>query len=1560
MTKQTLLWTVVPHGRVPKGEDGEGRLRVSAVVSPRLTPETAAEQSLAAFPDFLDWPALLEQAEFALRIGGQTLKLRPLGKPDSGLWRKLLTDTTPVAGFEFKDMSAVNLHSFAVKHMLGTLRKHYGRLAVQAASNHPTLLPWEDAHPDLKDMLDDLGTKTIKYTFGDREIEVPLPGFSRFYDDERSVGERLTAQVFGPRSVYRTDIPAIDAKDGQLPPKGGTFRRRVMSPDWYNPRPSGPGGTLLAAPDAALMDQFSSQAEYTLYQADSFYRREPATMAQKAMRFPTYQNVPPPPPIPEYDFHRILASYGSYPPLQRALGLVIDFVVEGQTPDPGAGQINGNMALVVKWQNGRDDSDDAYPATAWQLDRERFVARPRGDDLTRGLLRLENSDDSWGQQDKEEGLFDIYQVDPDGGALKTVGFTLTAQNLVAKSLDLARPDGQVTYTTGDRQPVAALRSGGLGISRHGRAQQVADDAAAAQLKNQAIAGGNGKNVVFFAEDLFRGYRVDVAAVAPPWDTAVEVKPEDWRTLCARHGTYKLIDSGDTLDFGVDEGHVAGPSASSGTSAGVNPDDYYLHESLFRWTGWSLSAPRPGKTIRAAKVDGTELQGEMPADISDVGEKGNGLAVTYKVPKGSLPKLRFGQHYRLRARYVDVAGNSLALDDPTLDPLEQATDVVGYWRFEPVDPPAIMGRNKLSEGESLERMVIRSDYDQTPETYVKTPQFTAAIIEPALSDFEYTALNERHLVPPKSAQQQCETHGLFDPYFAQWDNIKTGYEIAAREDGTLFDEIPGATVEIVTPTSVKNVAQTQNAPPALPTPENPVGDRLVGGQYVIHREAKLVTPYLPDGAAAGIAIRALPGETIPGVTGPGTIGTGCEVVEAPNSELVIMLPHQGEWPDMQGFRIVLAEREADLTELPCAEKFTNDGAPHWNPDDRVLTLFLAKGRIARLRYASFIDKSMIGDFGLLNWAPQAGRVFVAEMAMLGCHWMLTPFRTLTLVHATQHPVCLPEMIETSIGRAAGDQFADVRCRQIRLHGPSTGKFEIIAEWHEWVDDINRPKPTREHRKGQLGEIHLPENHPHDVNLFAAMAAQIVDPARPRPPPNRHEFGDSKFRLVQYRLQATTRFREYLPPPIYADPDLVTRIGPVTEGPAMTTGADDDMGAPVLRDPAGTTDHSLIPASVAPDDPRVLYVVPTFRWTRTKKVGGVDVTRLGNGLRVWLDRPWFSSGDGELLGVVLLSENGPFTAIPDKMQTSVTQWGLDPMWDTVLPKHRTKASDFPAHVISEDIRLQEFPTEAPVAIVGHRVHWDDTRALWYCDIELNPGGTYMPFVRLALVRYQPNAMNGIKISKVATAEFAQVLPRRRAVMSVKDGKVSVRVHGNVPVGGPLNYKVDSPYLNVSFRDDPKDTGRNRFELVLQSRDPAIDSDLAWEDTKLLDSAIVGGASGGIVVTPGPGTVGVFRRGARPAPVTRTVSTRGGGRQRLEAVIERQTGAITSVTQISDPAIWNVTADLDQPGGRPTRLMLREFERYYTDRSGNHKRDRQIFQKRFVEERLVYASVFNIPKS
>lgn len=1539
MAKQRIVWTALPFGRTK-----DGRLRVSVVVSPRLTPETASEQTLAAFPDFLDWPGTLKRARLSLRVGATTIPLQALGTPESRLWRKLFDKTTPVAGFAFQDMSKVNLRSYPTRNVLRFVRRNYARLAVQAATSHPTLLPWKSAAGPLKDMLTEAGTRTQTINLGDRQIELPLPGFSRFFggDGEQSLDKQLRANVFGPDSRYRAPLLAIAAPDDGPPTTAGEFPLRVLPPDWNDPAGGGA--------DAPVMSQFSTAEEYTLYQAMRFYRREPPSAAERTLRRPSFTDVAAAPKPPEFDFHRIVASYGDMPALLRALGLILDFALPASSPIDamiGSGSAAGLIRVQVAWSSPQAGTD-ATPRTAWQGDKERFLTRPRTADHQRGLLRLEGSNDRYGA-DKRRNPFDLHQVDPEGTALKTVDFVVSAQGLVAKSLRLGT-DGDVTYTTGNDQPVAALRSGGLGLSRHGRAAQVATDAAAAALKNSALGGASAGNVVLFLEDVMRGYRVDVAAVPDA------VSAGKWLSLCERSSTWTLIKSGEKLSFPDDEGYVSGASTTSTASEDVDPDDHYLNETMFRWTGWSLAAPRPGRTLRAEKVPDSELQAEVTTEVTDTADNGNGIAVRYTARKGSLPKLRFGQLYRLRARVVDLAGNSLARDDASLGELENATDAVGYWRFEPVDPPVLVQRGRVSEGESLERMVIRSNWNADTAAYLSSPDFAAATGLPASQDFEYGAVNERHVVPPKSSQLQCEQHGLFDPLFGDPAAIRTAYGIAAREAGSLYDNGPGTQVELITPASVAEVATTDTLPPQGPSAANPVGDRLAGGQYVVHREALVPTPYLPDGAAGGIALRAAPGHALPGVSGPMVLGPSAAVVLTPSEELVLVVAYGKAWPDTVGLRIRLAERTQSVTPLPCGEGFADTGVPHWNEATRELTLFVPKGRIVRLRYASLVHKDFLDAFGLPSWVDSAGeRIFVRVMAQLGCHWMLSPYRTLTLVHATQQPVCEPELLKLGLARALGDHHAQLRS-PMRLHGPSTGKFEIEAEWDEWIDDLERPGPELlKASRGQLGEVQLGENHANEFDLNAAVNAQIIA-NRDRGRGDRHEFGDTKFRLVRYRVRATTRFREYLPAAIYDQRDLVTRLGPVAEGMGVKVGADDDPGAPVLLDAAADRFHTIVPATAPPEDPAVLYTVPTFRW---QTIGGsanaLDITRFGNGLRVWLDRPWFTSGTGELLGVVMLGENEPFTAVTSALLPFVTQWGMDPLWDTATPKPRIRAADFPARVISETVPLRERP-ERLVQVVGHRVHWDAARRLWYCDIELDPGASYMPFVRLALARYQPFALAGAKISKVQLGEFAQVLPRRRAVFSRSGAKVSVRLHGNVPHFGPMQFPGDSEYADISFVTGPHETGRNKVELVLQTRDPAIDSDLAWSDAAVLASAVL--------VPPGTAPVqppigGIFSepvaRGRAPKP---TVQNRLGAVLDLDAVVD--VGPIIRRPDIIgalDPAVWSTEATLPATGGKTARLMLREFERFYTDRTVPEVRSGAVRRRRVIEERLVYATLFEL---
>src|SRR5581483_12063140 len=103
----------------------------------------------------------------------------------------------------------------------------------------------------------------------------------------------------------------------------------------------------------------------------------------------------------------------------------------------------------------------------------------------------------------------------------------------------------------------------------------------------------------------------------------------------------------------------------------------------------------------------------------------------------------------------------------------------------------------------------------------------------------------------------------------------------------------------------------------------------------------------------------------------------------------------------------------------------------------------------------------------------------------------------------------------------------------------------------------------------------------------------------------------------------------------------------------------------------------------------------------------------GFRVYLERGWWSSGEGELLGVVLF--DGAGTAQDGVHTPYVTMWGLDTAWAAnnavgfgPLP------SELPLGVRTGSGSLVS--SGLPVTVVGHSVAFDPVRNLWYCDIDL----------------------------------------------------------------------------------------------------------------------------------------------------------------------------------------------------------------------------------------------------
>ena len=183
--------------------------------------------------------------------------------------------------------------------------------------------------------------------------------------------------------------------------------------------------------------------------------------------------------------------------------------------------------------------------------------------------------------------------------------------------------------------------------------------------------------------------------------------------------------------------------------------------------------------------------------------------------------------------------------------------------------------------------------------------------------------------------------------------------------------------------------------------------------------------------------------------------------------------------------------------------------------------------------------------------------------------------------------------------------------------------------------------------------------------------------------------------------------------------------------------------------------------------------------------------------------------------------------------------------------------------------------------------------------------------------------------------------------------------------MKFPMESEFIDISFIQGTHETGRNRVELVLQTRDPAIDSDLAWSDAGTVSTAVIGAtedSGGNAVVNPG----GIFAQPVTPAAVGRTVALRAGAAVTLAnaveltvggAVRDRLSDSIITIPTVIDPPIWTATGTLPNTGGKPARLVLREFERYYTDRTVAENRGGTVHRRRVIEERLVYAAVFDV---
>jgi hypothetical protein len=1349
MLTQTVMWTALPNGIV--GDQSNRRLRLSVYVSPRL--QTDQGQSLGLFQDFLNWPAHLQPGNvtFAAYVSNPGATSAPSGPiaatitsqpPSSALWTALFPSTSPVTSYMFdKDkLNGAVVSSYRHAGILRPLKQGYKNILSQKISG--------------ASLVDLPGSST-------RRLAFPDP-YTALYGS--SAGPPAVSTAARAQGADFTPTRAVPAASLLQSDDGSTLAERVAA----------------AAAAARERAQHALPGTFTPLVPNT------GSIVSHLNQFVAFHTPPAPATpaaaqsIPVLDFHQALSALSDYPDLLRLLGLVIDLELPATSvPASPAGNPTMQIQIVPTFTTPLAGAPPVTPWTAYILAGDQFFvpapstpSTPGQPESIYGLLNLQLTGPDPDAQDANApnpgaqvaappniSLYDLVQVDVDGMAFK--------------ALNMARTDGGGSdgSTADDAAGIPSVRTTGISLTRHGRAEALQGQFFTALTNNNAVAS---KPVTLYAEDLMRGYRIDVH----------DAQSRLWHSLHQRTGSYTFTSypGGPHVVATTGEGTA---QAALMTQQPTQPDGSpntgvpltYIHESLAHWQGWSLSVPRPGQP------NDTGSPGMLPSTATADFK----LEVAFDVQSGSLPRLRYGWNYAVRARTVDLAGNSLSLQeaDALLAYLQTqgspaavlpaATGDPTYRRYEPVSAPVAVLRERLTEGESLQRLVIRSNLDEAAATCAARLMKVVAASRPN-DRVLYTAANERHLAPPKVALATVEAHGLLDASFgtqAPPAVVQATYNLATKEKGRLsdtqiVDTATGQLVPIPDTTGIDPRTGQAITRPSVEFVATGTSNNQPTG-YAIHHEPQLRLPYLPDPLSRGAVLFGLPG-----------LATGQSALLAPSGTLTIgpsLLPQTAlttvtsntqidfgaDWPERLPFRLQLAE--PPNPNGPSA-------APVWDPQGRVLTVYVAKAEQVTVRLASFLSEQDLDLLGIWSWlveqaqTPDANTI---QMALAGAMWMLTPFHQLTLVHAVQQPLVAPALQAVSTSRDPGATFAYFGAT-VSIHGKSTAKLDLLASWTEQVDDPEHPSGPHT-LTAQAHVFDVPIDGAPTTSAALQQTPVPVAAYDPAPdvashdvvtflmPPqgnggnqvflSRHEFGDTKYRQVRYQAVATTRFREYFPSEITGDAAQLTRS--------------------VLAVPVDVF------STARPAAPQVLRVLPIFSWDRPPAVSGQPwtftpgqsqtFTRRSAGVRVYLGRPWYSSGDGELLGVVLAM---PASYPPsDGLRPFVSHWGNDPLWGTNPVPGAPQPTDFPlaqkvfplAQTVGQTLTLLE--VDAQVQVAGHAVAFDGTH--WYSDVQVNVGAVYSPFVRLALARYQPNSLPGMELSRVVLSDFVQIAPPRTVTVT-----------------------------------------------------------------------------------------------------------------------------------------------------------------------------------------------------
>lgn len=1400
-TEQTLVWYVVPNGYSLKNAT---TLKASVVVSPFLRHNLAPDQAfgnlpegtlpLLAYPDFMDWPQrirdITEHDGFKLQFRRDnnapvTLPAEVVSeKPVAELWQAVFnSDTIPVRSYQFNIRSKLLIRPIFPRKFQSTIDEVYRGVA----GNKQQLI-----NPAVRD------------DFLKQNLITELQGLIK--DSPLSFTPNLRRQMGA--ALLKTDTGAIDMNSVIADEEKAFIEQQKLLDEQLQKNLQQQRGQLGPRVQSSPLDHIipPAQAADEKHPMPSWDKLSVSVPSKADLKKLLDQSTND---LSDMEFHLAVNLLQEYPELLRWLGLVVDVEVSFKDADKLHTLYNkdqtGLQVCIIPGNvtNQLDDSDSSarryhlMPWTACVLSETEFftasyheAAKSTPESfITKRMLHME-------QRDK----YKTTQLDEDGAALSVLEFAERQARNQASVKDPSQQDNRLP----------ALRSAGLGVNfidRIDRQKKIIRRAVDLNfsidlmkiLLNRGVKKIN--TPVVYAEDLMRGLRVDV------YDTHSDKRR--WYPLCRRELEYTFLGLNKPLP-GKDtqaEGQITSQLSKFKDEVVELGEEAWqvnrMGDMLFRWEGWSLSVPRCA-----------DPNVPHPAD-SDCGKNAVNklnLRAQHRVAPCTLPQLRFGRTYQFRARIVDIAGNSLAPPDPAnADPDVNkeihCTAPFTYRRFTPLGAPVVVPLSqpnpKKFAGESVMHLAIRSDYDELGLHYYPS---------------------HRHVLPPPVYAELAEHHGRFDNVQCQ---MQCGFDIAQCQMQCRFKN-PQCKVQYTE--VVKKLVQRST--------RNVLGqerEKQTIGNFFNYKSYVLTDQYLPDPLARGLSLSGLPHTDKPLVIYYGGIGI-----------------HNGKvtkdaWPNLGALHLILVEGDK-----PPVLQYVQNSAPGYP----VLKVSLPKAEVVKLSCSSVMSKTELELMAIWDWVKQDTKAEQLQdleaQAVQGQHWMLTPAAEITLVHAVQKPLqvshfipvlddsALPLVKPDTLRRELGATWAYLD-GIVQLHGKSTGSVSITASWQQIINDPSQELGIRkEERRRQVldtsvdmdGEVHDKVNEGavtyfasngdrNDALVLGGHAYQYLEQlqvkgTKPRKDSRQlagrfaqlksspqkaitdlnaphQDLGDTQHHSVTYTVIATTRFREYFTP-LRQDNVKLGRDAEV----ANFTRPDQSKKEQAIK-----SIEVHVPNSVRPAAPNIAYIVPTFGWGMTQSGKTITKERKGNGLRVYMEGPWYSSGEDELLGVVI--NNSVESNKLSPLDSYTTQWAKDPIWSGAASASGLPEPPQLKHFKAEDgekvngLSLDELPQQGnvishggvkiwtpykvniyKVAVAAYPVHFDQDKGLWYSDIVIDGVDAYFPFIRLALARYQPYSVEHTHLSRVALADFIQLTPDRFANLqrSGDNRTIDITVSGPAP--------------------------------------------------------------------------------------------------------------------------------------------------------------------------------------